>query len=210
MLKRTLSLVLVLAMLAGYTPPVHAHAQEIENAEVPVAEETIAATEETTAATECPADPTAAATEPATEPETEPATEPTQSSVPEETVAPTEEAEETLQTFEFVLTSEEDFTQEELYEAYAAGLFYGNSFSFFGTAAGEMLTGDEKLLYDELVPQLRKIACGQRASTSISIGRESPGYPVDAEVTFTGTGFAQEQLSRVIDALLADLSFELY
>ena len=202
MLKRILSLILVLAMLTGFMLPVHTHAQETENTEAPVAEETIDATGGLTEETECPADPTAAATE-----ET---TEPTQPPVPEETVAPTEGTEEALQSFEYVYTSENDFDRDELYEAYAASLFYENSFTFFGSAAGENLTGDEKLLYDALVSQFKLIACGQRASTAITVGQPAADSSVDVEVTFEGAGFTSEQLSRVIDALLADLAFELY
>ena len=202
MLKRIFSMIMVLAMLVSYVPPVHTHAQELENAEAPVAEETVAATEEMTKETEAPAD----SVEPATEPETEP----TQPPVPEETVAPTEEAEESLQIVEYTYTSEADAEPEELYEAYAANLFYGNGISTFGVAAGKRLTGDTKLLYDAIVPILRQIANGERASTSITIGKTYGGTSVDAEVTFTGSKLEQAQLSLLIDALLADLPLELY
>ena len=202
MLKRIFSLILVLTMLAGYMPPLHVHAEEMENAE-PYAAEATAVAEETTAETEQPAETTGVDVEVAAEP-TQPET------VPEETAAPTEEPEEVLQFEEFVYTSEADFTSEELYEAYAANLFFGNSFSFFGTAAGEMLTGDEKLLYDALTTFIKQVACGQRAAATVSIGQELSGYPVDIEVTFTGTGFTSMQLGRVLDALMADLPFEFY
>ena len=210
MLKRVFSLILVLAMLVSYMPPVHTHAQEIENAEAPVVEETTAATEKTTAETECPTEPAVEPTEEVTEPATEPETEPTQPAVPEETVAPTEDAEELPQVFEYVFTSENDAEPEELYEAYAANLFYGNSISTFGTATGKRLTGDTKLLYDALVPILRQIANGQRASTSITIGQSYGDSTVDAEVTFTGSSLESAQLSLLIDALMADLPLELY
>jgi len=202
MLKRIFSLILVLTMLAGYMPPLHVHAEEMENAEPYVAEATAVA-EETTAETEQSAETTGVDAEVAAEP-TQPET------VPEETAAPTEKPEEVLQFEEFVYTSEADFTSEELYEAYAANLFFGNSFSFFGTAAGEMLTGDEKLMYDALTTFIKQVACGQRAAATISIGQELSGYPVDIEVTFTGTGFTSMQLGRVLDALMADLPFEFY
>ena len=210
MLKRVLSLILVLVMLVSYVPPVYTYAQEIENAEAPVAEETIPATEEVAAETECPTDPTVEATEEVTEPATEPEAEPTQPTVPEETVAPTEEVEESLQIFEYVFTAEDDAEPEELYEVYAANLFYGNGISTFGTAAGKRLTGDTKLLYDAIVPILRQIANGQRASTSITIGQSYGSSTVDAEVTFAGSTLEQAQLSILIDALMADLPLELY
>ena len=195
MLKRIISLLLALTMVAGYMPPMHVYAEEMVNAEYDATEETVAETEPFVEFTEVIAETVA---------------EPTQPAVPEETAAPTEEPEEILQVEEFVYTSEADYTSEELYEAYAASLFFGNSFSFFGTAAGEMLTGDEKTLYDALVPFIKQVACGQRESASISIGQALTGYPVDVEATFTGSGFTGTQLGRVIDALMADLPFEFY
>ena len=202
MLKRIISLLLALAMLAGYMPPMHVFAEEMVNAEYDATEETVAETEPFVEFTEVVTETVAEPTQPAVPEETAAPTE--------ETVAPTEEPEEILQVEEFVYTSEADYTSEELYEAYAASLFFGNSFSFFGTAAGEMLTGDEKTLYDALVPFIKQVACGQRESASISIGQALTGYPVDVEATFTGSGFTGTQLGRVIDALMADLPFEFY
>lgn len=113
-----------------------------------------------------------------------------------------------------VYTSEPDYDSEELYLAYAEKLFYGSDRSVFGSAAGETLTGDEKILYDAVVPFIRQIANGERTSATISIGQEAVidgvTYAVDREAVFTGTDFTTEMLGHVVDALLADLPYEMY
>lgn len=124
-------------------------------------------------------------------------------------------AEESLSISEKIYTSDVEITNEELFALYAQQLFYGSRVSMFGTAAGETLTGDEKILYDALVPLIRQIANGDRASTAISVGQtvENLGgatYTADVEAEFTGTGFDSESLGKVIDALLADLPYEMY
>ena len=102
---------------------------------------------------------------------------------------------------------------EELLEGYVSKQFYGGM-SFFGDAAGERLTGDEKLIYDAVKPFIKKMASGERTSTVVALGRAvdigADHYPVDAALTFTGERLEQGALDRVYSALLADLPFELY
>lgn len=101
-----------------------------------------------------------------------------------------------------------------LFEGYLDQLFFDESVTF-GIAAGQRLTGDEKLLYDALIPYIKKIASGDRESTVISVGKtvtdtEGTEYIAEAEVTFTGGVMSDESLERVFDALLLDLPYELY
>jgi len=103
---------------------------------------------------------------------------------------------------------------DELFAAYAESVLYGYSVATFGTAAREELIGDEVVLYDALVPFIKDIAAGNRASAVIVVGQEvSDGetiYPVDAEATFESAEFAYESSSRVLNALLADYPYEMY
>ena len=104
---------------------------------------------------------------------------------------------------------------DELYNGYVQQLFYGKDVAVFGTAAGKRLSGDEKLLYDALVPLIRQLASGQRASSFLCIGQEVTDdkgtvYPVDAEVVFAEPMISDASLGRVVDALLADLPYEMY
>ena len=103
---------------------------------------------------------------------------------------------------------------DELFAAYAESVLYGNSVATFGTAARAELIGDEVVLYDALVPFIKDIAAGNRASAVIVVGQEvSDGetiYPVDAEATFESAEFAYESSSRVLNALLADYPYEMY
>ena len=108
-----------------------------------------------------------------------------------------------------IYSKSEEPGSEELYEAYLNQVFYGGT-SLFGTAAGERLTGDEKVLYDALVPILRQIADGQRSSAEITVGQPIDDSPVDSEAVFTCSEFTGDMLGRVVDALLADLPYACY
>lgn len=218
-MKRIISFVLCLSMLLSMTP-VSAFAAEVDEsipvetvqaavteaaAEVP-AETDPAETEEvttvpettvpTTASTEAPQETTAAAEEPA---ETTQATE-----VPETT------GEETVTTTEYTWVPDVELpSDEELFAAYAEGVLYGNSTSLLGTAAGDSLTGNVKAAYDALVPLLKQIASGERASSIVSVGYNL-GVAPDAEADLTGDSFSQEEIDTLLQALLNDLPYELY
>ena len=163
MVKRLLSLLLVAAMLAGYMPPVSAAAEELE---VPVAEEGVSvAAEDTTAAEDSVVIEETSETEETMEapPVTEEAvtvveseevtTEAMLENATEAAEPETEDQEEekTEEVFFFTYEEDSEFLQdfpdnEELFSAYAEQVLYGYDFSFFGTAAGERLTGNEKVL----------------------------------------------------------------
>ena len=218
-MKRIISFVLCLSMLLSMTP-VSAFAAEVDEsipvetvqaavteaaAEVP-AETDPAETEEvttapettvpTTASTEAPQETTAAAEEPA---ETTQATE-----VPETT------GEETVTTTEYTWVPDEELpSDEELFAAYAEGVLYGNGTSLLGTAAGDSLTGNVKAAYDALVPLLKQIASGERASAVISVGHNLGTAP-DVEADITGDSFSQDEIDTLLQALLNDLPYELY
>lgn len=207
---------------------------EETSAPEPVPEETTAATESVAESTEA----TEAAQETTVPAETEAVTEET-TEVTEETAAPveTEAAEEAVtepveetepaQETQIVATREcynvvpsvELPSDEELFAAYAEQQFYGEM-AAFGTAAGRRLSGDEKLAYDALVPVIKQIASGERASAKIALGVSlgevtfgdgSTGvYNADVEVAFNGTTFPGDSLHRVINALLTDLPYEMY
>ncbi len=87
---------------------------------------------------------------------------------------------------------------------------FGTGISFFGEAARERLEGNVALAYDALVPLLRGIAGGERESSKITIGHAFTNYPVDVDVALNGTSFSSEELSILLDALLADLPYDLY
>lgn len=191
----------------------------------PVPEETAAPTEaptelpvpeETAAPTEAPTEPPV----PETEAPTEPVEETTAPTNPvEETTAPTEAVEEeTPVTFvepQTVKPGVELPDDDELYAAYAEQVLYGSSFSLLGTAAGERLQGDEKMLYDLLVPFFKDVANGRRESTVLAVGttitdQNGTTYTPEVETTFESQTISKESMGRVMDAILSDLPFEAY
>ncbi len=91
---------------------------------------------------------------------------------------------------------------EELFAGYVEQMFYGSggisTFSVGNRTAGSQLTGDEKVAYDALVPIIRQIAAGERASTDITI-----------EADFT-ENYLDFDLTEVYLALLVDLPYEMY
>jgi len=104
---------------------------------------------------------------------------------------------------------------EELFAAYTEQLFYGNSFSFFGSAAGDRLSGIDKTLYDAIVPFIKQIAAGKRSSTTIGIGQtvtlnDGTTYTADASVLFNKDTLNETTLRNLLSALLADFPYELY
>ena len=237
-----LALVMVVGML-----PVQAFATETEqiteetSVTEPVVLETTApvvetaepsqTTEETSAPETVPQE-TAAATEPAVETmedtaATEETVAPVETEAAEETVAETVEETEPAEEAQIVATREcynvvpsvSMPSSEELFAAYAEQQFYGEM-AAFGTAAGRRLSGDEKLAYDALVPVIKQIANGQRASATIAVGVSlgkvtfgdgSTGvYNADVEVAFNGTTFTGQSLHNVATALMADMPYEMY
>lgn len=128
------------------------------------------------------------------------------SAVPAFALADTEDA----VSVESLIADPEAEGGEDLLEGYIYQLFYGQ-ITTYRRKAGDQLTGNTKIVYDALVPILRQIAAGERASTEIGVGRTvntSGGAVVaDAQATFSGTDL---DLSALIDALLTDLPYEMY
>ena len=110
-------------------------------------------------------------------------------------------------------------SDEELFRGYAEGVLYGNDAATFGTFAGDQLEGDLKLAYDALVPELKKIASGERASAAISVGDsfadETTEYKADVAADLDGTDLSSEEgrqqfVGAILDAVLSDLPYDLY
>lgn len=104
---------------------------------------------------------------------------------------------------------------DELFGGYVDNTLYGGMVSTWRRNLGDSLVGDEKVLYDALVPMIRQIANGERTSTLIGVGMTvSDGagnqYIADVEATFEGETFTKESLHRVLDALLTDMPYEMY
>ncbi len=90
------------------------------------------------------------------------------------------------------------YTDEEAFAAYFEAVLYGRSVSPFGTAAREHLSDTSKVIYDQLVPQIKAVASGQQASALMS-------------ATYTSTSAEPyNEWGVLVDALLSDLPYELY
>jgi len=99
---------------------------------------------------------------------------------------------------------------DELFNGYVEKLFSPwGGVSFFGAAAGNRLTGDEKAVYTALVDVIKDIAAGTRTSTVFTIGQPVNDLSPEASHTFT-TFFNEDSLSRLNDALLAEFPYEMY
>ena len=109
-------------------------------------------------------------------------------------------------------------SNEELFTVYAEQVLYGYEIATFGNAAGDQLTGDEKLAYDALKPVVGQIAAGKRAATAVSLGYGSYRVRVNGEiqiwtpeVTVNFTEAAVDfDLKAVMTALVSDCPFEMY
>ena len=109
----------------------------------------------------------------------------------------------------------DSLSADELFSQYALQTLYGSGICPCGAAAGDALTEGERILYDALFPLLRQIASGQRASTTLSVGRDVTDqngtfYPADVPATFHDVVLAPDSLQRVVAALISDLPYELY
>ena len=234
--KRSISLFLAFVMVFGMLP-VNAFATDIgQNTEEtsvtdPVVEDTTEASVETT---EAPEEETTAPDEgddtssddgKVTDSVTAPA-------VTDETVNGSEETDETVtettetgtepvpsRTNHHIVPEVDLPDQEDLFAGYVQQQFYEEA-AVFGSAAGNRLSGDEKLAYNALVSVIKQIASGQWTSTQISIGARlgkltfedgtTGVFDAEIEVAFSQTDFSDASLSRVLNALLTDLPYELY
>lgn len=101
---------------------------------------------------------------------------------------------------------------EQLLDGYIFQLFYGAA--TFGRLAGDRLTGDEKRIYDALVPVIKQIAAGERSNTVIGLGETvsygGENYVADAAVAFTSASLSNASLGRILSALLTDMPYEMF
>ena len=108
---------------------------------------------------------------------------------------------------------QEGMDAEELLDGYAYQLFYGGV-ETYGRKAGDRLSGDEKLIYDALVPIIKQIAAGERTSSVVGLGEtvsfNDETYVADVSVDFTIESISNETMSRINTALLADMPYEMY
>ena len=214
-----------------------AEGETVVPTEMPEPEETAVPTEAVTEPMEETTEPTlpavpgetSAPTEPVVE-ETVAPTESVEETIPIETAVPTEAETEPEEETDVPAEEERDKAQivvthetivldmdlpgnEELFEAYAEQVLYGTQIATFGRLAGDRLNEDNKLLYDALVPVIKEIANGDRASVTVSIGQtttddEGNTYVPDVEVIFPGMKGVNAY--DLIWALAYDMPYELY
>ena len=86
-------------------------------------------------------------------------------------------------------------------------------FSTGDSTAGHYLSGNDKKIYDALMPLIEKIAKGERASTILCVGSVPADllnqYPIDASVDIE-LGGKLMNLDKITAALLADCPYEMY
>ena len=99
---------------------------------------------------------------------------------------------------------------EQLLEGYVYQLFYGGV-ATYGRKSGDQLTGNDKKVYDALVPIMKQIAAGERSGTVIGLGEtvtyNGQQYIADAPVAFVGTDL---DMFKILNALIADMPYEMY
>lgn len=101
-------------------------------------------------------------------------------------------------------------SEGEVYEDSTGALFFRDDAALQRIPAGSLLTGDEKILYDALIPFVRQISQGSYLYTIASIGKDYEESPVDVPAVFNGSDFTEAQFRRLIDALLADCPYEMF
>jgi len=214
--------------------PVEEATETPEETQAPTEEPTEAPTEEAVEAPTETVEETTAVTQAPVEEETEPeeeaepvetvtgnASAPAMDSVAEETeVTEPEEEIITVHTGHAVPSISGLPSDKELFAAYANNVLYGNGAVTLGTAAYDALPeGNVKLAYEALKPIIQDIAAGKRSSatvtmgysfTNINFGDGAADYPAEVEIAFTGTSFTNEDCDQLLNALLADMPYELY
>ena len=117
-------------------------------------------------------------------------------------------------------------SNEEQFAGYVQQVFYGHTggsaSANYGTAAGKQLSGDEKILYDAIVPMFKKMAAGKQSAATISIGKTitSNGVTLVPDVyadlsyytDYKGdlSAYDQDAIHNMFMALLSDLPYEQY
>lgn len=106
---------------------------------------------------------------------------------------------------------------ETLFAGYVEGKFYGSggisAYSVGNKTAGSKLAGDEKIVYDILLPWVKSVASGATTSSAVALGSEfdyeGKTYQPNFFATFMGKG-KDFNLDSVIRALLVDCPYEMY
>lgn len=105
-------------------------------------------------------------------------------------------------------------SNDELFTGYANHAWFGTDIATFGTNAGNQLNASTKPVYEALVPQLKAIANGERTSAMIKVGSDLSSYygsyyaPDDPAAAFDLA--SDFDLNALLDALLADMPYDLY
>ena len=221
MMKRLFALLLAMVMLLGAVPMSAIPVQATEAEEIVVAPEVeeVPVEEETPVVEEAPV-----------EEET-----PVEEEAPVEEVAVIEEpaVEETVPEEEFAVGhivgnyADVEFpSNEDQFAGYVQQVFYGRASgsdsASYGTAAGKKLSGNEKILYNAIVPMFKNVAAGKQSAACVSIGQEITVngrtlYPdVYADLSYyvdyygDVSAYDQGEIFNMFIALLADLAYEQY
>ncbi len=102
----------------------------------------------------------------------------------------------------------EELDNDALFAGYVESVFYETHQTPFATgsfSAGAKLSGDELRAYNAMVPLVRYVANGQRASTKFTLGATS----TDVQVVFQQYYWNFDE-GAVLDALWQDLAYEMY
>ena len=200
-MKRILSLILILTLVTGLMPA-QVFASRLETqAEQPAVqtEYTEAQPEETV-----PAQPEETVAEAE---ETAPAEEEAPVS------AETDMAEELTAVEATFAQPEEKADNDDLLNGFLRKKFHTRQ-AMFSRMAGDRLSGDEKTIYNALVPIIQNIAAGKRENTYVYIGKtikvDGSYCYADVSATFTSSGISEAGLGRIVNALLADLPYDFY
>jgi len=119
---------------------------------------------------------------------------------------------ETAEVFAETCIPETDLpSSDDLFAGYVEQLFSpwggAGAYSVGVRTAGSQLTGDEKLVYDALVPIVKAIAAGERASAVVVLGAGATN--AGEQLTFSGT-FDDFDLKSLMAAVLTDHPYQMY
>ena len=109
---------------------------------------------------------------------------------------------------------------DELFAMYVDQAFYGYEMATYGTRGRNKLTGDDLTVYDALVPYIKDIASGKRASTQFTLGQTVDNVLMEngdivtlipeIPLTFTSAAFDNSNLRNILNALMLDFPYEMY
>ena len=108
-----------------------------------------------------------------------------------------------------------EYSNDELFAAYAESVLYGYEIATFGNTAYLRLTANEKRAYVALKGLISQVASGQLDSTVFTLGDNEKYKVTDGAVYQSTTKVAFDNQSaldpkKVLSALLSDCPYELY